>query len=103
MVLAVYKVTATLPDEEKFGLISQINRAAVSVPSNIAEGHGRNSNKDFIKFLNISRGSLLELETQIELCCRLGFISLDIRDSLFNCFEQISKMINSLIDYRNKC
>lgn len=102
MVLAVYKIAATLPDEEKFGLANQMKRAAVSVPSNIAEGHGRNSNKEFIKFLYISRGSLLELETQIEICFRLGFITSAVKDSLIEYFAQISKMINALIDYRNR-
>ncbi len=100
MVIAVYNATALLPNEEKFGLANQMNRAAVSIPSNIAEGHGRNSNKEFIKFLYISRGSLLELETQTEICFRLNLIDSETRDCLNDYFTQISKMINSLIDYR---
>lgn len=101
MVLAVYNATTDLPADEKFGLANQMKRAAVSVPSNIAEGHGRNSNKEFIKYLYISRGSLLELETQTEICFRLNFINSDIRNSLTAQFTEISKMINALIEYRN--
>ena len=74
LVVEVYKLTKTFPAEEKYGLVSQMNRAAVSVPSNIAEGAGRGSNKDFSHFISISIGSMCELHTQLVLSERLGFI-----------------------------
>ena len=67
LVEVVYKLTKNFPDNEKFNLVSQINRSAVSIPSNIAEGKGRNSDKEFKQFLYIARGSLFELRTQLEL------------------------------------
>ena len=71
----IYKLTASFPIEEKFGLVSQMTRAAVSIPSNIAEGTGRNSDKDFAHFISIAIGSLYELNTQIVLSERLGYIN----------------------------
>lgn len=73
-VTEIYKLSEQFPKSESFGLTSQIRRAAVSIPSNIAEGSGRNSTKDFIRFINISSGSLSEVETQIEIAKRLGYI-----------------------------
>ena len=67
LVVKIYKVTNNFPDEEKYGLVSQLRGAGVSVSSNIAEGFGRNSNKTFIVFLNYSMGSLMEVETQLEI------------------------------------
>jgi four helix bundle protein len=72
----VYRVTRDMPDAEKFGLTSQMRRAAVSVPSNIAEGHGRQSLTDYIRFLKTARGSLMELQTQLILAEELGFIQM---------------------------
>ena len=74
LVEEIYKLTASFPVEEKFGLVSQMTRAAVSIPSNIAEGAGRNSDKDFAHFISIAIGSLYELNTQIVLSERLGYI-----------------------------
>jgi four helix bundle protein len=71
----VYQVTRGMPDSEKFGLTAQMRRAAVSVPSNIAEGHGRQSLPDYIRFLKVARGSLMELQTQLILAHELGLIS----------------------------
>ena len=73
LALAVYKQTAKLPPEERFGLTAQTRRCAVSVPSNIAEGWGRGATQDYIRFLRNARGSLYELSTQIELCMRLEY------------------------------
>ncbi|MHC1707950.1 MAG: four helix bundle protein [Bacteroidales bacterium] len=82
LVKDIYQVSKAFPAEEKFGIISQVRRAAVSVPSNIAEGFGRNKlhPKELIHFLNYSQGSLSEIETLLELCKLLGFIN----DSTFN-------------------
>lgn len=70
----IYRITAKLPASEKFNLISQIERSAVSIPSNIAEGAGRNSSKEFLKHLAIAQGSLYELETQLILVQRLNYL-----------------------------
>ena len=72
--LSIYKITTEFPNDEKFGLTSQVRRAAVSIPSNIAEGYGRRTRADYIKFLHIAYGSCCELETQILLSGDLGFM-----------------------------
>jgi len=74
MVINVYRLTQSFPREELYGLTSQIRRSAVSVGSNIAEGQGRLSKKDFRHFLSQARGSLFELETQLVIACRLGYV-----------------------------
>jgi four helix bundle protein len=74
---AVYQMTATFPAEERYGLSQKMKRAAVSIPSNIAEGAGRNGAKEFLNFIGISRGSLAELETQLQLAVMLGFAAPD--------------------------
>jgi four helix bundle protein len=71
----IYKISKTFPDDEKFGLINQMRRASVSIPSNIAEGAGRRSKKEFIQFLFIALGSLNELQTQLQIAQRLKYIS----------------------------
>ena len=97
LVEAIYKLTEALPSKEQFGLISQNRRAAVSIPSNIAEGYGRQSTGSYAQFLSIARGSLLELETQIELCVRLKYIQAQNSQNIQNCITEISKMLSSLI------
>ena len=91
----MYQVTGSFPDAEKFGIISQIRRAALSVPSNIAEGHGRSSDADFARFLYMSLGSIKELETLLEISVELEFIH--SCEDLVNRLQQISKMTSSLI------
>lgn len=71
----LYALTAKLPSDERFGLVQQLRRSAVSVPSNIAEGRARGATRDFTRFIAISRGSLAEIETQIELCLGLGMLN----------------------------
>lgn len=74
---AVYAVTIHLPESERFGLVSQLRRSAISVPSNIAEGFGRETRPDFLKFLRVARGSLFELRTQIEIAENVGLLAPD--------------------------
>lgn len=100
LTVEIYSLIKLLPREETYALADQMRRAVVSIPSNIAEGHGRNSDKEFIKFLSISRGSLLELETQIEICHRLGYFKANQTDSASSLMIEISKMLNALIAYR---
>lgn len=88
LVEEIYFLTKKLPDDEKFGLISQIKRCSVSIPSNIAEGAGRNSNKEFARFLSIANGSTTELETQLILIVNLKFVpESDINNTLALCNE----------------
>lgn len=98
----VYKTTNTFPKEELYGITSQMRRASVSIPSNIAEGYGRFSDKEFVRFLFISLGSASELETQIDLSLRLGFISEDNHNALNNLTQETLKMLIALIKYKNK-
>ncbi|MGB7533602.1 MAG: four helix bundle protein [Halobacteriota archaeon] len=95
LVALVYTVTTTFPEEEKYGLSAQMRRAAVSIPSNIAEGHLRKTAKDFKQFLSIARGSCAELETQIIITHKLGFIQDDYVNKLSPKVEELSKMLSS--------
>jgi four helix bundle protein len=88
----VYSVTSSFPSEERFGLTNQLRRAAVSIPSNIAEGSSRQSNKDFARFLEISIGSAYEIETQLSIASDLGFINTDKADELIITLDEIVKM-----------
>ncbi len=92
----VYQVTHNFPDSEKFGLINQIRRAAVSIPSNIAEGQGRNSTKEFKQFLAISLGSLAELETQLIIAKEIEYLTQNGLDALLSPLDRIRKMIKGL-------
>ena len=92
----VYALLSTFPADEKFGLISQMKRAAVSIPSNIAEGAGRNSNKEFKYFLSLSLGSLFEIETQLIIANRLELINIKTTEEL-NCkMSDLQRMIFAL-------
>ena len=93
----IYKVTENFPKSELYGLVSQIRRAVVSIPSNIAEGYGRNSPKEYGQFYAISYGSLLELETQVALSYRLGFASNTQLNQILSLMEEISKMLHVMI------
>ena len=92
----VYKLTADLPREETYGLSSQMQRAGVSIPSNIAEGHARESTKEYLRYLLISRGSMAELETQLLLCQKLHFLSKEEVENALIVSDEIGRMIRGL-------
>lgn len=93
----IYKLMKTFPMEEKFGLISQIQRAAVSIPSNIAEGWGRGSTKEYIQFLRIARGSVYEMETQIMIANKIDYLNEATMQDILQQTNAIGKMLLSLI------
>jgi len=97
LVVVIYKKTNSFPDNEKYGLVSQLRRAVVSLPSNIAEGYGRNSGGDFNRFLNIAMGSLFEIQTQIELSYLLKYLSKEEFEKLYELTREIERMTGSFI------
>ncbi len=96
LVLNIYKATERFPKEEKFGLTSQIRRAAVLIPANIAEGAARNSSKEFAYFVSNSQGSASELETELIIAYRLGYLSETLFSKLIVDLERIGRMITGL-------
>ena len=98
-VVAIYQTTAAFPRDEQFGLTAQLRRAAVSIPSNIAEGQGRNSRKEFHHFLGNARGSLFEAETQVHIAARLNYISNEVRDRLLQSASAIGRLLNGLREW----
>ena len=97
LVESIYRTTARLPASEQYRLVTQMRRSAVSVPSNIAEGYGRQATGEYRHHLSFSRGSLLELETQLLLCRRLNYVQEDEIDAVIDEIAEISKMLGSLI------
>ena len=97
MVEMVYRLTAKFPREEIYGLTSQARRAAVSVASNIAEGQGRNSQKEFVQFLGIAHGSLVELETQVLIGRRLRYVEEEPTVDLLKQVERVRRLVNGLM------
>jgi four helix bundle protein len=95
----IYLLTKTLPDDEKFGLISQIKRCVISIPANIAEGAAKNSQKDFARFLQISLGSCFELESHLILCMDLEIINNSETIGNLESIQKLQKKIYSLIKY----
>jgi len=97
LVILVYRITAQFPKHEIYGLTSQLRRASVSIPSNIAEGYGRGSRKEYLQFLGIAQGSLKELETQAILAERLNYSTTAQVEKLLEDTDRLGKMLGSLI------
>ena len=97
LALEVYRATSTFPREEIFGLTSQMRRAAVSVPSNIVEGCGRHTEADYLRFLDISNGSAREVQYQVTLAFRLGFLPKETYSSLKKLADETARVLNGLI------
>jgi four helix bundle protein len=97
LVTVIYRQSMPFPKSEMFGLTSQMRRCAVSIPSNIAEGYGRHSTSDYIRFLQISIGSLYELQTQVEIARNLGMVSPADYDNDVKRTREIERMLSSLI------
>lgn len=98
LTVAIYRLTRDFPREEIYGLTSQIRRAAVSVPSNIAEGHGRLNGGEFRQFLGIARGSNFELQTQLEIARALGFGDIKLLEVADGLSHEVGKMIHALLE-----
>lgn len=92
LVTRIYSLTRDFPTSERFGLVSQINRSAVSIPSNIAEGAGRNSDKEFVQFLAIAHASSFELETQLIISKNLNYLSIECLNELTDRITELQKM-----------
>jgi four helix bundle protein len=95
---AVYKLVRKLPKEELYALSDQMRRAAVSIPSNIAEGRDRNTDREFVQFLTFSRGSKSELETQLLICVKVGYLNETEISEAMDLSTEVGKMLNSLIN-----
>ena len=95
--LAVYKVTASFPKTELYGLVAQMRRSAVSIPSNVAEGFNRFHNKEYRRFLYMALGSCGELETQVEVSCDLGYLDTTARHQILEEIDHESRMLRNLV------
>ena len=93
----IYNSTKNFPKEEIFGLTSQIRRSSISIPSNIAEGFGRDSNKEYLRFLNISIGSLFEMQTQLEIAKNIQYLNDEEFNNLYDDSREIERMLVSFI------
>lgn len=96
-VVEIYTASKVLPEKEKFGIYAQLTRSAVSIASNIAEGSGRKSNKDFSNFLNMALASAFENETQILICERINYFDINVTEDLLSSVIEIQRMLNGLI------
>jgi len=99
-VTEIYKITCEFPKQEQYGLISQMRRCAVSISSNIAEGHGRTSDKELIRFIDIARGSVYELDTQIEISKKLNYLTSEKYNILSMDLDEISRMLTGLRKFK---
>ena len=98
----IYRLTRNFPDHERCGLSSQMQRASVSIPSNIAEGFGRESTKELLRFLYTARGSLMELSTQLEICNNLSYLSEEEHSSIQRLADEVNRLLNGLIFSKKK-
>ncbi len=96
LVKEIYNAVEKLPDDEKYGLVTQMRRSAISIPSNIAEGHVRQTVREFRQFIAVARGSCAELQTQVIIAYELGYIEKSLYDSLLLNIESVAKMLSSL-------
>ena len=97
LVTAVYRCSQNFPKNEIYGLTPQLQRCAVSIPSNIAEGYGRRSTGDYVRFLQISMGSVFELQTQLEIACNLEYLTKERFEELYQQSREVERMLSSLI------
>jgi four helix bundle protein len=97
LVTAVYRCAVQFPKNETYALVSQIQRAAVSIPSNIAEGYGRRSTGDYLRFLQIAMGSVFELQTQLEIALNLEYLTKERFEELYGQSREVERMLSSLI------
>ena len=98
LITKIYNSTKKFPKEEIFGLTSQIRRSSVSIPSNIAEGFGRDSNKEYLRFLNISIGSLFEMQTQLEIAKNIEYLTQEEFNNLYEDSREVERMLVSFIN-----
>ena len=98
LVEEIYRLTRKLPEDEKFGLCSQMRRAVTSIPLNIEEGQARNTDKEFANFLFIARGSKSEVKAQLAICGRLGFLTKQGTEKAGQMLEEVGKLINGLLN-----
>jgi four helix bundle protein len=96
LVVNVYELAKMLPPDERFAMTSQMTRAAVSIPANIAEGKGRGTPREYVQFLRIARGSLMELDTYVELICRLGYVNPSLTATVRDLIAQVGKMLSAM-------
>jgi len=101
LVIEIYRITESFPKEEKYGLSNQVRGAAVSVPSNIAEGAARQTKKEFVNYLHMAQGSLSELDTQLEVAGRLAFLDAKTWEHLDKMLQRVDKMLTGLIRHQS--
>jgi len=103
LVINLYRLTDRFPKNEFFGIVAQIRRSAVSIPSNVAEGFGRKSDKEFIRFLKIAMGSIFELQTQIYISFGLNFINQETYEGIYSASREVEIMLKTLINKITTC
>lgn len=102
LVVSVYEATRCFPAAERFGLAAQMRRAAVSIPSNVAEGAARKGRREYLQFVYTARGSLSELDTQLEIACQLGYLKSDEAHGLQAQIDEVSRLLNGVIAYLSR-